>query len=138
MTDARRTQFTLWGQPVRPPRSPRRYVREITAGYAAYPLIILFGLNAVDELDRTVFGVLGPEIRDHFGLDNEGVLAVVSLVAVAALGGQVLIGYYADRFSRVRIAASIATDTARPVPAANRAHSATPVVAIRTRLQRSA
>ena len=26
--------------------------------------IILFGLNAVDELDRTVFGVLGPEIRD--------------------------------------------------------------------------
>ena len=50
------------------------YFDDITAGYALYPLIILFGLNAVDELDRTVFGVLGPEIRDAFGLTNQGYL----------------------------------------------------------------
>ena len=33
----------------------------------AYPLFILFGLNAVDELDRTAFAILTPEIRDEFG-----------------------------------------------------------------------
>ena len=33
-----------------------------------YPLFILFGLNAVDELDRTAFAILTPEIRDEFGL----------------------------------------------------------------------
>ena len=51
------------------------------AGYALYPLIILFGLNAVDELDRTVFGVLGPEIRDSFGLTNQGYLTLIALTA---------------------------------------------------------
>ena len=50
------------------PRSP--------AGTPLFPLIVLFGLNAVDELDRTVFGVLGPEIRDTFGLDNQGYLTL--------------------------------------------------------------
>ena len=51
-------------------------------------LLILFGLNAVDELDRTVFGILGPEIRDHFNLSNQGYL---SLIALTLLGG-LLIG----------------------------------------------
>ena len=43
------------------PRGPRRYFDEITAGYALFPLVVLFGLNALDELDRTMFGVLAPE-----------------------------------------------------------------------------
>ena len=41
----------------------------ICGGEAAFPLVILFGLNAVDELDRTAFGILLPDIRDAFGLD---------------------------------------------------------------------
>jgi branched-chain amino acid transport system ATP-binding protein len=76
----------------------------ITGGAPLLPLGILFGLNAVDELDRTAFGVLVPEIRDAFHLGNAGIFTVVSLVGLFALLGQVLIGYYADRFSRVRIA----------------------------------
>ncbi len=64
------------GHTVRRPRGPRRYFDDITGGDALFPLIILFGLNAVDELDRTVFGVLGPEIRDSFGLTNQGYLTL--------------------------------------------------------------
>jgi hypothetical protein len=45
---------------------------------------VLFGLNMADELDRNAFGVLLPEIRDHFGLNTSGILTVVSLSLVAA------------------------------------------------------
>ena len=45
----------------------RRWVDGIVGGGAAYPLVVLFGLNMVDELDRTAFGVLLPEIRRDFG-----------------------------------------------------------------------
>jgi branched-chain amino acid transport system ATP-binding protein len=48
----------------------------------------LFGLNAVDELDRTVFGVLGPEIRDHFGLSNQGFLTLIALTILASLSSR--------------------------------------------------
>ncbi|HUF33588.1 MAG TPA: MFS transporter [Acidimicrobiales bacterium] len=78
----------------------------VTKGAAIGPLLILFGLNAVDELDRSAFGVLVPNIRDHFELDNEGILSVIALVSFVALGGQVFIGYYADRFSRIKIASA--------------------------------
>ncbi|HVM54712.1 MAG TPA: MFS transporter [Acidimicrobiales bacterium] len=87
----------------------RDQLDRVTGGAAAFPLLILFALNAVDELDRAAFGILVPEIRDHFGLDNQGILGVIALVSVIALGGQVLIGYYADRGSRVRIALGGAT-----------------------------
>ena len=107
MTEAvaeRRPLFHLFGNPVRPPRGPRRYLTEITAGHAIYPLIVLFGLNAVDELDRTVFGVLGPEIRDSFGLDNQGFLTLIALTLLGGLLVEVPLAYYADRMPRVRIA----------------------------------
>jgi MFS family permease len=81
-----------------------RLRERITGGAPLIPLAILFGLNAVDELDRTAFAILTPEIRDAFGLENEGILGVISLVFILALLGQVLIGYYADRFSRTRLA----------------------------------
>ena len=73
-----------------------------TAGW--YPLAILFGLNMVDELDRAAFVVLLPEIRDHFVLDNTGILWVVALASAAALLLTVPIAHLADRSSRVRIA----------------------------------
>jgi branched-chain amino acid transport system ATP-binding protein len=85
-------------------RPKRLSMRRIVGPYSATPLLILFGLNAVDELDRTAFGVLLPEIRDHFGLDNQGILSVVALVTFIALGMQWTIGYFADRRSRVHIA----------------------------------
>ena len=89
---------------MRRPRGPRRYFDDITAGYALYPLLILFGLNAVDELDRTVFGVLGPEIRDSFGLTNQGYLSLIALTLLGGLLLEVPLAYYADRLHRARIA----------------------------------
>src|SRR5918994_5171605 len=82
-----------------------RWTQRTTGGAPLYPLGVLFGLNMVDELDRTAFGVLLPEIRDHFGLDTNGILWVVSLSLVAAIILALPIGFYADRWRRVPIAA---------------------------------
>src|SRR3954453_11234793 len=76
----------------------------ITGGAAIFPLLVLFGLNAVDELDRTAFAVLLPNIRDEFGLSLSGVLGLVGAVSFGALLLQVPIASLADRSNRVRIA----------------------------------
>jgi branched-chain amino acid transport system ATP-binding protein len=86
------------------PRGPHQYFNEVTAGYALFPLLVLFGLNAVDELDRTAFGVLGPDIRDHFGLTNQGFLTLVALTLLGGLLLEIPLAYYSDRLPRVRIA----------------------------------
>jgi branched-chain amino acid transport system ATP-binding protein len=83
--------------------------RRITEGAPLFPLFVLFGLNAVEELDRVAFGVLIPEIRDHFGLSNQGILTVVALSLPISLLMGVPIAYYADRSKRTRIAAAGAT-----------------------------
>ncbi|MCY7297673.1 MAG: MFS transporter, partial [Ilumatobacteraceae bacterium] len=83
---------------------PMLWLRGICGGESAFPLVVLFGLNAVDELDRTAFGILLPNIRDHFGLDNTKVLGIVALSSVAALAQQVPIAQYADRSKRVPVA----------------------------------
>ena len=82
----------------------RRRLLIITGGAAVYPLLVLFGLNAVDELDRTAFAVLLPNIRDEFGLDLTGILTLIAVVAFGALLLQVPIASLADRYNRVRIA----------------------------------
>ena len=81
-----------------------RWKRRTTGGAALYPLAVLFGLNMADELDRTAFGVLLPEVRDHFGLDLNGILTVTSLSVLAALLLAVPIGFYADRWRRLPLA----------------------------------
>ena len=67
-------------------------------------MIILFGLNAVDELDRTAFGILLPNIQEAFGLDLTGILTVVAITTGVALVLQIPIAHYADRTNRVRLA----------------------------------
>jgi len=74
-----------------------------TGGAPLFPLGVLFGLNVVDELDRAAFGVLTPNIRDHFDLDLAGILTVISLSYLAAFLLAVPIGFYADRLPRVPI-----------------------------------
>ena len=83
---------------------PMEWLRGVCGGESAYPLVVLFGLNAVDELDRTAFGILLPNIRDAFNLDNTGVLGLVALSSIAALALQVPIAQYADRSKRVPLA----------------------------------
>jgi ABC-type branched-subunit amino acid transport system ATPase component/sugar phosphate permease len=83
---------------------PKQALLGITNGAPVYPLIVLFGLNAVDELDRTAFGILVPEIREDFGLDLQGVLTLIAFVSICALTLQVPIAMLADRYDRVKIA----------------------------------
>ena len=85
-------------------RHPMIWLRDLCGGESAYPLIVLFGLNAVDELDRAAFGVLLPNIRDAFDLDNSSVLSLVAAVSLVALALQVPIAQYADRSRRVPLA----------------------------------
>ncbi len=68
---------------------------------SAYPLVILFGLNAVDELDRTAFGILLPEIRESFDINISTALSIVALSSIAALALQVPIAQYADKSKRI-------------------------------------
>lgn len=65
---------------------------------------MLFGLNAVDELDRTAFAVLLPNIRDHFGLGDTAVLGLVAVTTIAVLFIEIPLSFYSDRRNRVRIA----------------------------------
>jgi branched-chain amino acid transport system ATP-binding protein len=76
----------------------------VTLGAPALPLAVLFGLNAVDELDRTAFAVLLPEIRDHFALSDAGALALVAASTIAVLCIEIPLSFYCDRRNRVRIA----------------------------------
>ncbi|MCB0966459.1 MAG: MFS transporter [Ilumatobacter sp.] len=87
-------------------RHPRQWMRDLCGGEAAFPLLVLFGLNAVDELDRTAFGILLPEIRDEFGIDIQTALSLVALSSVAALALQVPIAQWADRTRRIPLVVS--------------------------------
>jgi branched-chain amino acid transport system ATP-binding protein len=83
--------------------SVKKWLLGITGGAAVFPLLVLFGLNAVDELDRTAFAVLLPNIRDAFGLNLTGLLGLIGFVSFVALVLQVPIAAYSDRHNRVRI-----------------------------------
>jgi ABC-type branched-subunit amino acid transport system ATPase component/MFS family permease len=84
-------------------RNPGRSLREIAGNGPVFALLILFGLNCVDELDRTGFGILLPNIRDAFGMSNTGILTLVGLTALGALLLQLPIAVWADRGNRVFI-----------------------------------
>ncbi|HEY3142315.1 MAG TPA: MFS transporter [Acidimicrobiales bacterium] len=87
----------------------REWRSATTGGAPFFPLGVLFGLNMVDELDRTAFGVLLPEIRDHFHTSTTGILTLVSVSLVGAIVLALPVGFYADRAKRVPIAAAGAT-----------------------------
>lgn len=91
-----RERITRWVDEWRP--------SAITLGAPTFPLLVLFGLNACDELDRAGFSVLLPDIRDHFELSDSGVLAIVSVATIASLLIEVPLSFYCDRANRVRIA----------------------------------
>ncbi|MEY2476519.1 MAG: branched-chain amino acid transport system ATP-binding protein livF [Actinomycetota bacterium] len=75
-----------------------------TGGVSAVPLLVLVGLNFVDEFDRVAFAALTPEIRDAFNLSDTGIQAVALVSGVFTLLAALPLGILADRFNRVRIA----------------------------------
>ncbi|MEC9203150.1 MAG: MFS transporter, partial [Actinomycetota bacterium] len=85
-------------------RHPILSLRVVAGDGPLYPLLILFGLNAVDELDQAAFNILLPNIRDHFGFDYQSLFSFLGVVSAAALALSVPIAYMADRHPRVRLA----------------------------------
>jgi ABC-type branched-subunit amino acid transport system ATPase component/MFS family permease len=77
--------------------------KTFTDGEVLYPLVILFGLNAVDQADQRTFALLAPNIRDHFHLDNAQFLLIVSLGLVLGLLMAIPFGFAADRVPRLPI-----------------------------------
>ncbi|HWE66467.1 MAG TPA: MFS transporter [Acidimicrobiales bacterium] len=67
------------------------------------PLVLLAGLAAVQGFDQSAFGVLAPEIRRAFHLDNAGIDLVTSLTAAVPILCAVFLGYFGDKGNRVRI-----------------------------------
>ncbi len=66
-------------------------------------LLVLAGLAAAQNFDNAAFGVLAPEIRHTFHLDNAGIDAVAGLTGALPLLGSVFIGNLGDRGDRIRI-----------------------------------
>ncbi len=76
----------------------------IADGGPTLPLVVFFGLNAVDELDRSAAAILTPEIREHFDLSRAAYLGFVALVVLGGLLLQPVVAIFADRYSRIRLA----------------------------------
>jgi branched-chain amino acid transport system ATP-binding protein len=85
-------------------RHPVRWVDDLTGAGPVKPLLILFGLNAVDELARTSFSVTAPTIADAFDVGIVGVAVPFVLAFAVALALSVPIASVADRGNRVRLA----------------------------------
>jgi branched-chain amino acid transport system ATP-binding protein len=82
----------------------KRRLAQLTGGGPLLPLVVLVGLNFMDEVDRDAFGVLIPNIRDALHLSDSGILTVVALASAVGLALTVPIALLADRVNRVRLA----------------------------------
>jgi ABC-type branched-subunit amino acid transport system ATPase component/predicted MFS family arabinose efflux permease len=90
-----------------PARARRGFsLAEITGGASPLPLMLMFGLTAADELDRTAFGILLPEIRDWFGVSLTTALTLNTVATLLTVLAAVPIGFLADRINRVRLVAA--------------------------------
>src|SRR5262249_25335947 len=81
----RKVLFTFFGVPAHMPRGPRRFFSEVSGGEALLPLIVLVGLNGVNQLDQTGFGILAPDIRDQFHLSDGQFLTLTALTLIGGL-----------------------------------------------------
>jgi MFS family permease len=70
------------------------------------PITLLVGLAVTQGFDGAAFGVLAPEIRRAFHLDNAGIDAVTSLTAAVPVMGAIFLGYFGDRGNRLRLTAA--------------------------------
>ncbi|HEY1826397.1 MAG TPA: MFS transporter [Acidimicrobiales bacterium] len=78
-------------------------LRAPEGGAGWVPLLILTGLATAQGFDSNAFGVLAPEIRHTFHLDNAGIDSVSALTAAIPILTGVFVGYLGDRFNRVRL-----------------------------------
>jgi MFS family permease len=85
--------------------APLRQLRTILGPAGFLPITLLIGLAVTQGFDGAAFGVLAPEIRRAFHLDNAGIDAVTSLTAAVPVMGAIFLGYFGDRGNRLRLTA---------------------------------
>ncbi len=75
-------------------------LRDIARTGGVYPLAVITSLNIVDELDRAVLGVFGPNVQRYFGMSDAtfGLLVGVQVTALVLLA--VPIGYLGTKIDR--------------------------------------
>jgi MFS family permease len=78
----------------------------VVLGPAGYlPIVLLIGLAVTQGFDVAAFGVLAPEIRHTFHLDNAGIDAVTSLTAAVPVMCAIFLGYFGDKSNRLHLTA---------------------------------
>jgi MFS family permease len=83
----------------------RHHLREVLGSAGYLPIALLIGLAVTQGFDGAAFGVLAPEIRHTFGLDNSGIDAVTSLTAAIPVMCAIFLGYFGDTGNRIRLTA---------------------------------
>ena len=85
-------------------RHPRAWLDRLTGEGPVLALLVLTGLNAVDELSRVSFAVVAPSIAEHFDVGIAGIVIPFILAFAAAFALSVPIATLADKHNRVRLA----------------------------------
>jgi ABC-type branched-subunit amino acid transport system ATPase component/predicted MFS family arabinose efflux permease len=80
--------------------APERRLRDIVRVGGTSTLLVLVGLNTVDELDRVAIATLGPDIQKTFGISDAALGALVSVGGLAVFAGAIPLGFLADRIAR--------------------------------------
>jgi ABC-type branched-subunit amino acid transport system ATPase component/predicted MFS family arabinose efflux permease len=83
-------------------------LRSVLARWGLAPLLTLATVNAVDNLDRTAFATLAPDIRRTFHLSQAAINGINGVSAVLVVAAAVPFAVLADRGRRVRLAAAAA------------------------------
>src|SRR5881398_667843 len=88
------------GAPIEPGLGRRA---AIVGGAAVVPLVILTGLNFVEQFDRIAFAALAPEIRNAFHLSDVGISTIRAITGVTTLLAALPLGILSDRLNRTRL-----------------------------------
>ena len=77
---------------------------ELTAPAGLAPVIVLLLAASIERFLVTSVGVLTPNIRDSFHLSNQTVVTAETLLSILPAVAAPLMGYWADRTNRIRLA----------------------------------
>ena len=77
----------------------------LTQGWPPLPLLAIVGVTFLGAFDLAIVGVVGPEIRDYFGLDLAQVGFLLTLSQLLGLAVAVPMGFMADRLPRTKMTA---------------------------------
>jgi MFS family permease len=84
-------------------RGIKRRIDEARGDAPALPLVALFLLNLVDEIDQVAFGIVAPDIRDTFDVSETTLTSLAAIAGAIVIMLAVPVGFLADRGNRLRL-----------------------------------